>query len=258
MRHKLIAATAATLLLVPAAVIGQTQLGYLPAGAIDVIKILPPPPAKGDATYSRDRAAFKQTRKWIGTPRWDMATADVRTDMASTMKDFSCSVGVALTPENAPRIATVMRKTGIDERAQSVAAKNAFARLRPYQIDKGKTCQNPEELKDSFDYPSGHTIWGWTWGQLLAEMAPDRATQVLARARSFGESRIVCGVHNVSAVDAGRLASSATLAAIHAQPAFRDDIAAARVELAALRDDPKSPKPEGCDAEAALVATPIY
>ncbi len=238
--------------------LAQARSGYLPSGTIDITKILAGPPQKGDARYDADRKVFKATRRWVGTPRWTLATADVGTKVENMGQDFSCAVGVELTPQTAPRTFAVIAKAGVDTSTQSGAAKDYFKRLRPFQIDRGKTCQPPEELKSSFDYPSGHTTWGWTWGSLLAELAPDRATAIMARARAYGESRIVCGVHNASAVEAGRITSAATLTAVHAQPAFQADMVAARAELSALRSDPGAAKPQRCDAEALLVGQPIW
>ena len=91
---------------------------------------------------------------------------------------------------------------------------------------------------------------------VLAEIAPDRATQVLARARAYGESRVVCGVHNASAVDAGRTEASIVIAALHSSAEFRADLDAARTELAAARA--KATPPANCDAENALVAQLLY
>ena len=242
----------------PTLLYGQQQrAGYLPSGTIDVTKILPAAPQKGDARYEGDRRIFKATRHWLGTPRGDLATKDVNTGVPYMMSAFSCAVGVALTPQNAPAIVKVVGKAGIDTQTQSGAAKDYFKRLRPFQIDKGATCQAPAELKGSYDYPSGHATWAWTWASLLSELAPDRATMIMARGRAYGESRIVCGVHNATAVEAGRMTSASTLAAVHAQAAFRSDLALARAELAALRADPATPRPENCPAEAALVAQPI-
>ncbi|MDB5708081.1 MAG: phosphatidic acid phosphatase [Sphingomonas bacterium] len=243
---------------VPALVYGQQpRAGYLPSGTIDVTHILPAAPQKGDARYEGDRAIFKATRHWLGTPRGDLATRDVNTGVPYMMSAYSCAVGVALTPQNAPTLVKVISKAGIDTQTQSGAAKDYFKRLRPFQIDKGKTCQAPEELKGSYDYPSGHATWAWTWASLLSELVPDRATMIMARGRAYGESRIVCGVHNATAVEAGRMTSASTLAAVHAQAAFQADLALARAEMTALRADPATPKPENCAAEAALVSQPI-
>lgn len=240
---------------VPTIVASQPRSGYLPSGTVDILRILPPAPAKGDARYAADRAVFRATRHWLGTPRGDLATRDVATNIAGMTTAFSCALGVTLTQQNAPKFLALVAKAGVDANTQSGTAKNYFKRLRPFQIDRGKTCQAPEELAGSFDYPSGHATWGWTWGLILAQLAPDRATPLLARARAYGESRIVCGVHNMSAVEAGRITASSTLAAVQAQPAFQADLAAARAELTALRAS--APAPQGCEAEAGLVAQPI-
>ena len=95
---------------------------------------------------------------------------------------------------------------------------------------------------------------------LLTKLAPDRATPILARGRAFGESRIVCGVHNASAVEAGRLSATVTLPAAEQTADFQRDLADARTELAALRADPATPRPDAaqCAREAGLVAQTIF
>lgn len=251
------ALAAATAFVAPQFVLGQARSGYLPSGTIDITRVLQAAPQKGDAQYEADRAIFKATRHWLGTPRGDLATRDVKTDPTSMFADFSCALGVTLTPATAPATIRLIGKSGVDTAGQSGAAKEYFKRLRPFLIDQGPICQPAEDMKGSYDYPSGHATWGWTWAILLSELAPDRATPILTRGRAFGESRIVCGAHNSSAVDAGRTTASATLAAVQAQPAFQTDLAAARAELDKLRADPATPKPQNCAAEEALLSQPI-
>ena len=234
--------------------------GFLAPGAFDVLPVLPPAPAIGDSRDEADRATFRATRKLVGTPRWEMATNDVKLSAADMLRDYSCSVGVALTPENAPRTVAFVTRAAFDTNRSSAIAKDFYKRRRPFLADPGPTCQPPEQLKGSFDYPSGHTTAGWTWATLFAEIAPDRATMILARGRAFGESRIVCGVHNASAVEAGRVTAAATLAAVHSSPNFSAELIAAREELDALRHDSSSSRPDArsCAKEAALVAERIY
>jgi hypothetical protein len=43
---------------------------------------------------------------------------------------------------------------------------------------------------------------------------------ILARARAFGESRVVCGVHNASAVEAGSMTDTAVFAVNRLHPHF--------------------------------------
>ena len=239
---------------------GDEPPHYLPAGGFDLLAILPPAPRPDDARGKADRAIFRQTRKLVGTPRWALATNDVKLDDADMAHDFSCALGIALTPQNAPVTIRLIDAVGSDTARATGIAKRYYKRQRPYLIDRGPVCQPASELKGSYDYPSGHTTAGWTWAMLLAEIAPDRATPILARGRAFGESRIVCGAHNASAVEGGRLSATVTLTALSQSPAFQHDLSAARAEIDALRRNPATPRPDAaaCRQEAALVAQPIF
>ncbi|MES2420954.1 MAG: phosphatase PAP2 family protein [Pseudomonadota bacterium] len=237
----------------------KTLSGYLTPGAFDLLSVLPPAPKPDDPRGIADRAIFKATRALVGTPRWAMAINDVKLAPADMMRNFSCATGVALSPQIAPRTAALIARASSDTARGTGIAKNFYKRQRPFLIDQGAICQPAAEIADSYDYPSGHTTAGWTWATLLAELAPDRAAAILARGRAFGESRVVCGVHNASAVEAGRLSASATLSAERDVPAFKADFAAARAEIHALRRDPTTPKPAPalCSQEAALIAQRI-
>lgn len=256
----LIAATLASLGAVAGAQQAFGPAGYLEPGAFDVLAVLPPAPKPTDPRGLADRAIFNATRALQGSPRWAMATNDVKLAPADLFRDFSCALGMTLTPEAAPRTAALIRRAGFDTARQTGIAKTFYKRQRPFLIDRGPICQPAAEVADSYDYPSGHTTAGWTVATILAEIAPDRATALLARGRAFGESRVVCGVHNASAVEAGRLSASSTLTAMQDDPAFTADLAAARQEIAALRQAGAAAKPDTalCTREAALVAQPLY
>lgn len=236
--------------------------GYLEPGEFDVLSVIEPAPGPADPRYEADRAIFRETRGLAGTARYELATNDVQTSAPAMLRDFSCAVGVALTPDNAPRLTALARRATTDTGRQAGRAKDMFAHPRPYLLDEGPTCQAPADLLDpreqraSYDYPSGHSTWGWTWALVLAGAAPDRAQQILERGRAYGESRVVCGVHNHSAVEAGFMVASATMAVVQAKPEYQADLAAAQRELEALRASPGAP-PAGCEAEAVLLAEPV-
>jgi acid phosphatase (class A) len=236
----------------------QKPQGYLDAAsAPDTTVILPHAPVKGTARYEADRKIFLRTRKLNGSARWQMAVNDDDYFDPAVAKDFTCALGVTINPTDEPHLTALITRMGADLGRAGRDAKNFNKRKRPFLIDKGKTCVaiTPAFAK-SFDYPSGHSTYSWGLGLVLAEIAPDRATQVLARARAYGESRVVCGVHNASAVDAGRTEASIVIAALHSSAEFRADLDAARTELAAARA--KATPPANCDAENALVAQPLY
>jgi acid phosphatase (class A) len=236
---------------------GPKFTGYLQPGVLDILKVLPPAPVEGDTRYETDRQVFKATRSWEGTARWQMANDDAAAAPADLLRHFSCSVGVELNPANAPKIMSVAARATRDSGREMNTAKEHFQRKRPFLIDKGNICRPLAEVKDTFDYPSGHTTAGWTWALVLAQVAPDHASSILARGRSIGESRVVCGVHNASAVEGGRYTADAVMALISANEEFRADVDAARMELAKLRQSGAKPDPARCEKEAALVALPI-
>lgn len=232
-------------------------MGYLGAAGPDMLKILPPAPTPGTTRYESDRTIFLSTRKLQGTPRWDMAKGDDNT--GAMLKHMACAVGVELNAQNAPKLTAMIPRLALDSVRATNIPKDFYKRQRPYLVDEGPICiAKSPLLSGSPDYPSGHVTWGWTFGLVLAELAPDRATEILARARAFGESRMVCGVHNNSAVEAGRTNASALVAALHGDETFRKDMEIARKEVAAARKAGPAPDPATCAAESQLVAQPLY
>jgi acid phosphatase (class A) len=232
----------------------ERPAGYLPPGALDIVGILPPAPMKGGPRYEADRQIFRETRALKGSARWAMAIGDANLDPAALLDHFACSVNMQLTPAQVPRLLHIVRRASCDAGRATGAAKHHFRRLRPFWIDNGPTCRPRSLLGKSFDYPSGHATVGWMWAMILAQAEPDRASEILERGRSIGQSRIVCGVHNASAVIAGRMTATAVMTAVMATPAYQHDLAAARIELSALRRTAPRPNPEQCAIESKLVA----
>jgi acid phosphatase (class A) len=231
--------------------------GYLSGHEPDTLVVVPQAPAPGSVRDQADRDIFKATRALEGSPRWALARNDAKIDIPSVLKDFSCATGVSLTPENAPALVKVLNAMVPDVAPAYSRPKDLYKRPRPYLRDKGDIClPDTPDLHQSYDYPSGHATFAWTWGLILADLMPDRAGAILTRARSIGESRVVCGVHSASAITEGRTAGSAVFAALQADPGFQADMARARDELTALRASPAAPAPgpDACAAETALIA----
>ncbi len=225
----------------------QSRLGkgYLePAALPDSLALLPPPPAAGSAAEARDREAAGTAVAQRGTPRWQLATRDADLFSAGATGAFSCAAGVAIGPQTTPRLDALLRKTLPDLGLASYAAKTRYQRTRPFVVNGEANC-TPEAsamLAKDGSYPSGHAAIGFGWGLILAELLPGRATQVNARGREFADSRRVCNVHWLSDVEAGQVVAAATVARLHAEPAFRKDMDAARKELRRARAAP----PTGC------------
>ncbi len=220
--------------------------------------ILPPPPPAGSGRLADDRAVFARTRGLEGGPRWTLATTDA--DMKAGASMFSCAVGVRLDAADAPTLQRLFARSTRDAVAVVDAPKDLFNRPRPY-VDAGGApaicVPKTASLAKSASYPSGHSTLSWAWGLILAEIVPDRASEILMRAREIGDSRIVCGVHYLSDVEEGRTNGSILVAALHANPDFEADLEKARAEVAAARAAPH-PAPTGCAAIEAAEAHPPY
>jgi acid phosphatase (class A) len=230
---------------------------YVDAAVFDFVTLLPPSPQKGSTRYESDRQMFLQTRRFRDTPRWIMATHDADAKTADFLQHFSCALNMELTAATAPQITKLAQNLSSDSGRLTGSSKDHYKRERPYLIDEGPICRPQTETGKSFDYPSGHTVAGWAWASALAQVAPERASIILARGRAYGESRIVCGVHNMTAVEAGRLAATAVAQLAQPSPRYQADLAAARAEYSVLQTSAPKPEAARCAAEAALVALPL-
>lgn len=229
---------------------------YLAKGVYDARDHLAPPPAKGSPEAEKDRQIFRTTRALEGSPRWSLAQADNVEE--NVLDGFSCALGFTPTRESNPKLAAMLLRVSGDVRSAVSGPKMKYLRPRPFRSEKGPLCFKPSlGFSMSPDYPSGHSTWGWTVGLILAEAAPDRAEAILARARGFGESRIVCGVHNASSVEAGKRNAEGLFAALWASDAFKADLAEVRAELDAARAKATPPDPGRCTAQANLIGAPL-
>lgn len=257
MRAVWLVTTAALLLTGCATLSGDAPSNrYLAKGAFDARDHLPPPPAKGSPAEQRDREIFRATRTMKDTPRWSLAQEDNVEE--KILDGYACALGVAPTLEKNPKLAATLLRMSRDVRSAVAGPKLKYRRPRPYFSEEGPICiKRSLGLALSPDYPSGHATWGWSVGLLLAELAPDRREAILARAKAYGESRVVCGVHNMSSVEAGRMNAENLLAALKSSDAFRADLAAARAELDAARAAGPAPDAKRCEAEASALSTPL-
>jgi acid phosphatase (class A) len=230
---------------------------YLPAEALpNSVALLPPPPAAGSPLQTADEEIARKTRALQGTPRWALATVDDDLKFPHAAGAFSCALNAPITEEATPHLSTLLRRSLVDAGLSTFAAKDQYGRVRPFVVNMEPICAPEAEramLLKSPSYPSGHAAIGWAWALILTEVAPERTDVVLARGLAYGQSRVICNVHWQSDVDAGRLMGAATVARLHADPAFRADLEAAKAEVAAARA--KGLKPTGdCTAEAGALA----
>lgn len=230
--------------------------GYLPLKKpVNSLTLLPSPPAAGSAAFAADEEAFRQTRALIDTARWRQAVVDADLDFPAAPQAFSCALNAPITKDAMPNLYMLMHRTFTDAAVATLAAKRKYNRVRPFVVNQVKSCTPDWDARLAQDgsYPSGHTAIGWTWALILAEIAPERSDAILSRGYAFGQSRVICGVHWQSDVDAGRVVAAGVVARLHADPVFRAQLDAAQKEWAATQAKGLEPALD-CKSETAALA----
>ena len=216
----------------------QPDLYYLQDGQqASSLELLPAPPQPGSIQFLYDEAQYQWGKMQRNTPRGDQAAADARVGGDGVPNAFSEAFGIKISKETTPEIYKLvlnMREDAGDLATRS--AKDHYMRVRPFAFYNEMTC-NPEqqqELSTNGSYPSGHTAIGWATALVLAEINVDRQNEILQRGFEMGQSRVICGYHFQSDVDAARIVASAVVARLHANDAFNKQLEKAKKEFAAL------------------------
>ena len=226
--------------------------GYLKAEQLpDSLALLPGPPAAGSPALAADEAIHKATRRLRETARWTLAARDADLRFPHATEVFSCTLGIPISEAETPHLNMLLRRIRMDASRANDRAKDHYKRARPFAVTGEKPCEREREARES--YPSGHSSIGWAWALALSELAPDRADAVLARGLEYGVSRVVCGMHWMSDVEAGRIVGASTLARLHADPVFMAQMAHARREIEAARAA-GAKSPHDCAAESRGIA----
>lgn len=231
--------------------------GYLDRKALpDSLALLPPPAAAGSAQAAADLDVHRRTRALRGAARWQLASADNELTFPAAAHTFACALDVAISQQDTPHLNMLLRRSLVDAGLATYRAKDHYNRKRPFaELGEGSCVPAAEEARLAKDgsYPSGHAALGWAWALLLAELAPDRADAIVRRGLAFGQSRVICGVHWQSDVDAGRLIGAAALARLRADPIFSAQAALARREIEQARAQGMGAGRD-CAVEAAALA----
>jgi acid phosphatase (class A) len=198
-----------------------------PAVQVDALVFLPPAPEPNGALELAEREIVRGP--WSAERR-AQALADNAIDPFAA---FDSVLGETFTTANFPATTALLTRAGRAAGYAGDPVKFREQRLRPFVTESSIVPCIPDEpaLRASFSYPSGHAALGFAWALVLAELVPSRANAIIERGRDFTWSRVVCGVHYPSDVEAGRTVASAAVARLHADPDFQREMAAAREEL---------------------------
>ncbi len=207
----------------------------------NIINCLPAPPDTSSEMFQHDKNRFfwgKQQR--LNPERAAMARRDARWGYNYILDIFSEPFGMHISEEETPEIWELMLR-GINTITQiRVAPKKHYMRQRPFMYYHEHLFTNGAEESDADlatdgSYPSGHTATAWATALILAELNPENADAIFARAYKYSESRVIVGAHWQSDIEAGRLVAAIGYSQVHNSPEFCEQMARAKAELNRLR-----------------------
>lgn len=213
----------------------ETAAPYLlsEASIIRSVKFLPKPPTTDSVTFTRDKDAYYRGYALKGTKRWDIAVKDADNSNTQAIADrFSDAAGYVISEIETPYTYKIIQEIHYGAGLITKSAKNHYKRTRPFVYFKQKTCwpAGEDKLNKHASYPSGHTTLGWAVALVLSEINPDRAEELLVRGYEYGYSRVICGAHWQSDVDAGYITGSALVARLTADAEFQSWVEKAHKE----------------------------
>jgi acid phosphatase (class A) len=206
--------------------------GYLAGQEVDFHTVLPGPPAV-DSLWDRADQGLVESFQAVDDARWQLADLDAN----ALYPRFAEAFGTQIDKKTSPALVKLLDRSIDDVDATASAAKDHFHRPRPFQrlqlqrvCDKAMPPKPEVHPTQGTSYPSGHSTHGWTVAMILARVAPERSEALLARAQEYEESRLVCGMHFPSDVEAGHEVAIAVVAHLDASSEFQADLNKARKE----------------------------
>jgi acid phosphatase (class A) len=195
---------------------------------LDVASILPNPPSDNSTQALAELAEVHRLQDTRQTAQIAHAKAD---DAEEDIFVFKNVLGDKFSPANLPLTALLSAHVHNDEGVIVGPAKKYFHRLRPFNFQSSvkPVCKTNSNI-DDYSYPSGHSTTGYLEALVLTMIVPEKRDAILERADDYAYSRVVCGVHYRTDVEASKSVAYAMIGVIMNNPQFKEELKAARSE----------------------------
>jgi len=230
--HAVIVGLFALVTLAPQGVALAQSSGYLAGREVDFRTILGPPPPVDSRMDHADQELVEAYQN-VDTSRFESA----KLDEEQLYPRFEKAFGRPIDPKTSPILVALLNRALLDVDATAAAAKDHFHRPRPFQrLQLTRVCNRGDAPKPEdhplhgASYPSGHSVHGWTVAMILSRVDPDRAQALTQRAEEYEESRLVCGMHFPTDIEAGQVVAAAVVSRLDSSRAFQADLAKSRKE----------------------------
>jgi acid phosphatase (class A) len=194
---------------------------------IDIKSILMPPPANDSDQTRREIEQMLQ----LQATRTAADVTRIKAEVKLSPFIFSEVLGSWFNPDDLPATAKFLAHVLRTSNKISDHAKEIFKRERPFNLDP--RIQPCVENEKTLSYPSGHATRSMVWALTLAQMFPEHADALIARAVLVGDEREMAGEHFPSDVEAGRTLAKAIFQQMAKNPDFQAEMEKAKDECLA-------------------------
>ncbi|MEO6918561.1 MAG: phosphatase PAP2 family protein [Collimonas sp.] len=208
-----------------ASVLAKEENPFITSSDIDLIKLLPPPPAD-DSLQTKAELSEILALQASRTPEMVLRS---QADSTENIWRFADVMGVRFKREQLPVFEKFFERVEASEGAVVDPYKDIWKRPRPYLYSN--QVKPVVKLSHSGAYPSGHATGGTLMGIVLANMVPEKRAEIMARAAEYANNRIIGGVHYRSDIEAGRITGTVIAARLQTRDDFNMSFEAARKEL---------------------------
>jgi acid phosphatase (class A) len=198
---------------------------------VDPARLLPPPYKDGTDLQRADLAEVQRIYRSRTPERRAQAEWDDKHESAEL---FFAALGPGFDLARLPATAKVLAEVDNEQSVVANIVKRYFQRNRPWAIDPSLVaCDYKPGAAPRTSYPSGHATLSYSEGFILAALMPAKAQAILARAQDYAYSRVVCGAHYPSDIEASHVLGTELAMLMLENPGFRVQFQAARAELIA-------------------------
>jgi acid phosphatase (class A) len=189
----------------------------------------PPPPASGSDAEKADIQAEVAAQNSRDAAR----IAEAKRDEGYSVALFTDVIGPKITPQSNPQTFLFFDKVNKQIAKVVGESKEHWHRLRPYQAHPDVI--HPIFQAGGYSYPSGHSTHSYAFAVVLGYLFPNKAAAFLDRAHQIAQSRVDAGVHYTSDIREGEVVGKEIAKELRANPEFRQELDAAKTELAAQK-----------------------
>lgn len=202
----------------PASAQQRPYLIWLEPGKLDIASIIGLPPAQNSPEA---KAEFDQVLQITlnRTPEREKAAI---ADQYQTLTAFLDGIDHAYVDNTHREVRLLFREAQIELAIVLRSVNRLTNRTRPFAMwNKVRVKPCPGARPTGTSFPAGHAATAALYAELLAAAAPELATRLEERVKSYDESRLVCGFHYPTDLVAGDKAGRAVAKALLADRAFR-------------------------------------